>query len=171
MKGRQPVEVTLRYRPVCTDFVAGKSNEGKSQVLKLRCVLSLVLEFSVLALIRSYSVSETRSRDGVDRLQKARNDLIGIALCIRAPIFQIALVPVLDEVDRQPDRSAAIGKAITELVDRLRFMQTRQSQMVVGTVDGDVIGNCFLERLHKSFEVFLAADFAHVFRREVGVQA
>src|SRR5580700_833631 len=99
------------------------------------------------SLIRSRG-RENRLGDAVDRLQKARNNLVGIALRVRAPIFEIAAVPVFDEVDGQPDRSAAIRKTKTEFVDRLRLVQTGQAQMVVGTVDGDVIGNCFLEGLH-----------------------
>src|SRR5579862_2452792 len=48
-------------------------------------------------------------RDAVDRLQNARDDLVGIAFGIRAAIFEIALVTLLDEMNRQADRGAAIG--------------------------------------------------------------
>ena len=67
-----------------------------------------------------------------------------------------------------PDRSAAIGETVAELVDGLRFVQTRQAQMVVRAVHGDVLGDVVFERLHEGFKILLATDLAHVFRREVG---
>ena len=40
-----------------------------------------------------------------------------------------------------------------------------------GPYTRDVLWNMLFERLHEGFEVFLAADFPHVLRREVGVHA
>src|SRR5258706_12706644 len=47
-------------------------------------------------------------RNGRDRLQDLRSDLVGVALRVRAAIFQIALVAVIDEGMRHPDRGAAV---------------------------------------------------------------
>src|SRR5580704_7480360 len=69
--------------------------------------------------------------DAVDRLQNAGDDLVGIAFRVRTAIFQITLVAILDEVNGHPDRSAAIGETIAELVDGLRFVQTGKTQVVI----------------------------------------
>src|SRR3981189_1667216 len=113
----------------------------------------------------------TRLRDAIDRLQNARNDLVGITFGVRAAIFQIALVTVLDEVNRHPDRSATIGATIAELVNGLRFVQTCQTQMVIRAIHSDVLGDVVGERLHERFKIFLATYFADVFSREVAVHA
>jgi hypothetical protein len=42
-----------------------------------------------------------RFRDAINRLQNTGDDLVGITLGVRAAIFQIASVTVLDEVNRQ----------------------------------------------------------------------
>ena len=55
-------------------------------------------------------------RDRRDRLQDLRSDLVGVALRVRAAIFEIALVAVLDEAVRHADRGAAVGNAVAELV-------------------------------------------------------
>ena len=60
-----------------------------------------------------------RLRAGRNRrncLQNLRSDLVGVALRVRAAIFEIALIVVLDERVRHADRGAAIGHAIAELV-------------------------------------------------------
>src|ERR1019366_5588436 len=110
-------------------------------------------------------------RDAVDRLQNARDDLVGIAFRVRAAIFQIAPVTVLDEVNRHPDGSAPIGETIAELVNGLGFVQTRQAQMITRAIHGDVPGDVGGERFHKVFKVFLATYFAEVLKREITVHA
>ena len=112
-----------------------------------------------------------RLRHRGDRLQNAAGDLVGIALRVRTAIFEVALVAVVDEAVRHADGSAAIGHAVVEFVDRLGLVQAGQAQMVVRAVDGDVLVLVLVERGHERFEVFLAADFAHVFGREVAVHA
>ncbi len=72
---------------------------------------------------------------------------------------------------RHADGGAAIGDAVVKLVDGLRFVQAGESQVILRTVHGDVFILIFVERGHECFEVFFAADFAHVGRREVGVHA
>src|SRR6185437_12087728 len=47
-------------------------------------------------------------RDRGDRLQDLRSDLVGVALRVRAAIFQIALVSVVHEAVRNADRGAAV---------------------------------------------------------------
>src|SRR3954452_16172745 len=56
-------------------------------------------------------------RDRRDRLQDLRGDGVGVALRVRAAVFEIAPVGiVLDERVRYADRGAAVGHAIAELV-------------------------------------------------------
>src|ERR1700704_824212 len=50
-----------------------------------------------------------------DRLQDLRSDLVGVALRVRAAVFQIALVAVVGEGMRHADRSAAVGNAVGEV--------------------------------------------------------
>src|SRR5579859_3254780 len=95
-----------------------------------------------------------------DRLLDLLDDLVWIGLGVGTAIFEIALVPVLDEVDRHADRGAAIGQAIAELVDGAGLVEAGQAQVVVWAVGGDVRGDVLLERSHNSLEVFLAANFA-----------
>src|SRR6202042_1757142 len=96
-----------------------------------------------LAALRGHGHGHT-----IDRLQNARDDLVRIGLGVRTAILEVALVAVLDEVHRQPDRSAAIRKTIAELVDRLRLMQSSQAKVVVRTVDRDVLRNVLFEGRH-----------------------
>src|SRR5260370_8641845 len=99
-------------------------------------------------------------RDAIDRLQNARDDLVGITFGVRAAIFQIALVPVLDKVNRHPDRSTTIRETIAELMNGLRFVVASQTQMVIRTIHTDVGRDVVGERLHDGLKVFLATDFA-----------
>src|ERR1700746_4178315 len=57
-------------------------------------------------------------RNGCDRLQDLRSDLVGVALRVRTAVFQIALVGVVDEGVRHADRGATIGYTPGECVDR-----------------------------------------------------
>src|SRR5579872_3209842 len=106
-----------------------------------------------------------------DRLQDLRGDLVGVALRIRAAIFEIALVAVVDEGVRHADRGAAIGHAPAEGVDRCGLVLAGETHVVVRTVDRDVIGAGTLEGLHQLLEILLAADFSHVLCGEVAVHA
>src|SRR4029077_14557921 len=98
-------------------------------------------------IVSTLCCGHSRLRHTVDRLQNARNDLIGVAFGVRAAIFQIALVTVLDELDGHADRSATIRETIAELVNGLRFVQTGQAQMVVRAIHSDMLGDVFFERL------------------------
>src|SRR4051794_25376281 len=53
-----------------------------------------------------------------DRLQDLGSDGVGVALRVRAAIFEIALVAVIDEAVGHADRGATVSYAITELGDR-----------------------------------------------------
>jgi len=46
---------------------------------------------------------ELRDRNRLDRLQNPRDDLVRIGFRVRTAIFQIALIAIADEVDRQAD--------------------------------------------------------------------
>src|SRR5260370_15223754 len=107
-------------------------------------------------------------RHGRDRLHDLGNDLVGVALRVRAAIFQIALVTVVGEAVRYADRGAAVSNTIRELVDRSGLVLAGQPQMVIRAIDRDVIFAGSFERLHQLLEIFLAADFAHVGGGEVG---
>src|SRR5712671_4680515 len=72
-----------------------------------------------------------------DRLQDLRSDLVGVALRVRAAVFQIALVAVVGEGMRHADRSAAVGNAVAELVPGRGLVLAGQALVVVRTVDRD----------------------------------
>ena len=110
------------------------------------------------------SVGSDGLRNAIDGLQNARDDLVRITFGVRAAIFQIAPVTVLDEVNGHPDGSATIGEAVAELVNGLRFVQTCQSQMVIRAIHGDVLWDVSFERLHEGFKVVLASNVAEVFK-------
>ena len=104
-----------------------------------------------------------------DRLENAAGNRVRIALAVRTTVFEVTFVAVVDEAVWHTDRSTAVGEAVAELVDGLCFMQTGEAHVVVGTIDGDVLVDVFLEGGHEFFEVFFAASFAHVFGGEVAV--
>ena len=110
------------------------SHEGRGDVVA-RQVKSDRMRFARLCCSRLFGVL----RHGVDRLQDPRSDLVGVPLRVRATIFQVALVVVLDEAVRHADRSAAVGHALGEIVDGLGLVQAGQAQVVVRAVDGDVL--------------------------------
>ena len=56
-------------------------------------------------------------------------------------------------------------------MDRLSFVQTGKTQMVVWSVDSDVLGLVFIKGGHKSFEIRLSASLAEVLGGEVSVHA
>src|ERR1700730_11733679 len=73
----------------------------------------------------SYALGRSRlggSRNRRDRLEDLRSDLVGVALRVRAAIFQIALVAVIDEAVGHADRSAAVSNTIAEFGDRSGFV-------------------------------------------------
>src|SRR4030081_3241297 len=78
-----------------------------------------------------------RGRNGSDRLQYLGSDLVGVALRVRAAIFQIALVAVVGEGMRHPDRGAAVRNTVAEGVDRGGLMLSGQAHVVVRTVNRD----------------------------------
>ena len=110
-------------------------------------------------------------RDRGDRLKNAAGDLVGVALRIRAAILEVAFVAAVDEAVRDADGRTAVSQAVAEFVDRLGLVETGEAEVVVRSVNGDVLVLVFIERGHELLEVVLAADFAHVFGREVGVHS
>src|SRR5665213_975844 len=61
-------------------------------------------------------------RNRCDGLQDLRRDLVGVALRVRAAVFQIALVAIVDEGVRHPDRGAAVRDTVGEGIDRSCLM-------------------------------------------------
>ena len=112
-----------------------------------------------------------RLRNRCDRAQNLRRDLVGIALGIRTAIFEVSPVAIGDKAVRHADRRTAIGDAIAELMDGLGLVLAGQAQMVVRSVYGNMLIAGGFERSHDLFEIILAADFAHIVRREVGMHA
>jgi len=112
-------------------------------------------------------------RDAIDRLQNARNDLVGITFGVRAAVFQIALVTVLDEVNRHPElRRHEFGETIAELVNGLRFRADLSSgRWLSGPYTAMCSATLSENALHERFKIFLATYFADVFSREVAVHA
>ena len=53
-------------------------------------------------------------RHGGDRLEDLGSDLVGVALRVRAAVFQVALVAVVDEGMRHADGGAAVRDAVVE---------------------------------------------------------
>src|SRR5690606_13703815 len=72
---------------------------------------------------------------------------------------------------RNANRGTAIGQTIAKLVDRLRLVETGETQVILWTIHGDMLVAELVERFHELFEVRFATDIAHVFRREVRVHA
>src|SRR5437879_10563597 len=70
-------------------------------------------------LSRSRSADFGVRRDRCNSLQDLRSDLVGVALRVRPAVFEIAFVAVVYEAVRYPDRCAAVGHAVAELMDRL----------------------------------------------------
>src|SRR6185503_414430 len=70
---------------------------------------------------------------------------------------------------RNAHGSAAVGHAVVEFVNGLRFMQAGEAQMIVRAVNGDVLVLVFVKRGHEGFKVIFAANGAHVLGGKVGV--
>ena len=106
---------------------------------------------------------------GRDGLKDAACDLVGIALGVWTPVFEVALVAVVHEAVWDANGRAAIGDSVAEFVDGLRLVEAGEAEMVIRAVHGDVFVFVFIERSHEGFEVFLTADLAEVFGGEVAV--
>src|SRR5882724_8071846 len=78
-------------------------------------------------------------RDAGNRLENPAGDLVGISLGIRRVIFQVALVVAIHEAMRYADGCTTIGETVVNLIDRLCLMQTGQTHVIIGSVDGDVL--------------------------------
>src|ERR1700712_2050766 len=88
-------------------------------------------------------------RDRGDRLQDLRRDLVRVALGVRAAVFEIALVVIVGEAVRHPDRGTTVCNAVGEAVDRLGLVMPGQAQMVVRAIDGDMVVLGSLEGHHE----------------------
>src|SRR5919198_389868 len=121
--------------------------------------------------LRRECVLDQRLRgDRLDRLQDAAGDPVRIGHRVRPAIFEITAVAAVHEAVRDADRRPAVGDAVREVADGRRFVKAGQAQVVLGAVAGDVLVARLRERAHQRGEVLLAADLAHVLRREVRVQ-
>lgn len=96
---------------------------------------------------------------------------VGVSVGGGTAVFQPALPAIFDGRDRNPDGRAAVRNAVAELVDRLSFVQTRQTLIVVSTVDVDVFLDPWLEGLANGFVNRLAAAGTEQRIAEVGVHA
>lgn len=108
-------------------------------------------------------------RNRGDSFEDTGSNRVRVALGVRATIFEIPLVVASDEAVRDTDRCAAVSKTVGEFVDGLSFVKTRQTHVVVWTVNSDVFVLVFIESYHELFEIGFATDFAKVGGREVGV--
>src|SRR5215212_640238 len=106
----------------------------------------------------------------LDRLQDPAGDAVRIGHRVRPAILEVAAVAALDEAVWDPEGRAPIGDAVCELIDRRSLVEAGETQVVVRAVAGDVLVARLREPGHQRCEVVLAADLAHVLRREVGVQ-
>ena len=105
----------------------------------------------------------------MDRLEDAAGDEIRIGGGVRTTVLEVTLVVVVDEAVGDTDRGAAVGETVAELVDRLRLVETRETEMVFRTVDGDVLVAEFVEGGHEFLKVGFAALLTHELGGEVGV--
>ena len=72
---------------------------------------------------------------------------------------------------RDAHRRSAVGQAVVELVDRLRFMKAGEAEMIVRAVNRDVLLTILGKGGHEFLKVGFATDFAQVSGREIGVHA
>src|SRR6185369_8382909 len=114
------------------------------------CSLGRAQAHIVSSLGRSGLGGGRNFRDG---LQDLGSDLVGVALGVRATVFQIALVVVLDERVRHADRSTAVGNAVAELVPGGGLVLAGQALVVIRSVDGNVVHEVLVERRHQLLEV------------------
>jgi hypothetical protein len=92
-------------------------------------------------------------------------------LGVRTTILEVTLVLIVHETVRDTDRSASISDSITELVDRLSLVETSEAEVIVWSVDGDVLVLELVECRHELLEVFFATLLAHELGREVAVHS
>src|SRR5579863_3935880 len=74
-----------------------------------------------------------------DRLKDSAGDLIGISLRIGPAIFEVSTISVVNEAVRDADRSAAIRDTVVKFVNRLRLVQTGQAQVIVRSINGNML--------------------------------
>ena len=70
---------------------------------------------------------------------------------------------------RHADGRAAISEAVTEFINRLRLVETGETEMILRAIDRDVFVAVRAEGGHELLEVGLAAHFTHIGRREIGM--
>src|SRR6266852_131715 len=78
---------------------------------------------------RLLSGSFGAGRNRGHRLQDLRSDLVGVALRVRAAVFQVALIAAVGEGMRHADRSAAVGDTVAEGIDRRGLVLARQTHV------------------------------------------
>lgn len=86
--------------------------------------------------------------DGLDGLEESRDDLVGIGLRIGATVFEVAFVLVIDEAVGNADGGTAVGHTPVELIDRLGFVEAGESEVVIGSVRGDMFIAILVESGH-----------------------
>ena len=69
------------------------------------------------------------------------------------------------------DRSTTVSNTPRELVDRLCFVETCETHVIVRAVRSDVLVLVFFELVHELEEVVLTTGVAHVVCGEVAVHA
>src|SRR6185437_10096860 len=72
--------------------------------------------------------------NGGNGLQNAAGNLVRIALRIGTAVFEVAAVFVVHEAVRDAHRSAAVRDAVVELVNRLRFVEAGEAEMIVRAI-------------------------------------
>src|ERR1700716_4146427 len=113
------------------------------------CLADRIAAWTFTSRLGGEGLGRSRLGDGRnrrDRLQDLGSDLVGVALRVRAAIFQIAFVAVVGERVRNADRSAAVGDTIGEVADCSGLVLAGQPQMVIRSIDSDVVLAGPLER-------------------------
>ena len=90
-----------------------------------------------------------RGRHRLDRLDDPTRDQVRIGGRVWTTIFEVALVAVVDEAVRDPDRGSAVRETVAELVDRLSLMQAGETKVILWTINRDVLVHVLIEGSHE----------------------
>lgn len=83
-------------------------------------------------------------------------------------VFEVTM-SLSSYVSRDADGSTSVGYTAAKLANVTSLVLSSQSQFVVTTIDGNVLGMSLAKLFNGSFNVLHTSWLAHLFGREVGV--
>ena len=104
------------------------------------------------------------------RLDHDTGDLVWVRVAGGSAVLKVAAA-FLSNGGSDTDAGAAVGDTGAEGIDGARLVVSRQTQGVVGAVDGNVLFVALLQSLDGGLDVLHAAGLAHLLGRDVGVEA